>query len=341
VNTEIENGIIISNNFGIYLLNSSYATITGSLITNNTYGLTLTGISCNYNEISNNNISFNTVGITLNSSGYNKITDSNISCNLNYGIWINGSDNNQIYSNSFINNTNHVYASASANQWNSSYPQGGNYWDNYNGIDEKYGPNQDQLGSDGIGDTPHQVSGLENFDYYPLMKPPFIQDIGITNIFLSKTLVAPGYFMHIYIRIVNYGSKQQNFNLMVYLNETYLDSQMINIPGRSFTIVTFRWNITGVSMGNYTISANAILLEGEADLTNNHINANKAVQVWPLAADFDTDGKVGPHDLALLIFRYGSTPENPKWDPNFDINEDGKVGPYDLAFLISKYGKHL
>ena len=341
VNTEIENGIIISNNFGIYLLNSSYATITGSLITNNTYGLTLTGISCNYNEISNSHVSLNTVGITLNSSRYNKIDNSNISCNLNYGIWINGSDNNQIYSNNFINNTNHVYALASANQWNSSYPQGGNYWDNYNGIDEKYGPNQDQLGSDGIGDTPHQVSGLENVDYYPLMKPPFIQDIGITNIFLSKTLVAKGYPMRIYVRIVNYGSKQQNFNLTVYLNGTCLNSQVITISGRNFTVVTFWWNTTGATIGNYTTSAYASTLEYEADLTNNNLIGSEMIKVWPLAADFNADGRVNAGDFYLLARAYGATPSSPRWNPNIDVNEDGKIGPYDFYILSKNYGKNL
>ncbi|MEM3623249.1 MAG: NosD domain-containing protein, partial [Candidatus Bathyarchaeia archaeon] len=132
-NTDLTNNFVKDNSYGIYLLNSSYAKITSSSITNNTYGLTLSSTLCNYNELSSNNISFNGVGITLNYSSYNQIINSNISSNLNYGIWINAANNNQIYSNNFINNSNQVYVSASANQWNISYPQGGNYWDSYNG----------------------------------------------------------------------------------------------------------------------------------------------------------------------------------------------------------------
>jgi hypothetical protein len=88
---------------------------------------------------------------------------------------------------------------------------------------------------------------------------------------------------------------------------------------------------TGI--GNYTIYATS------------HYKVQRAYAITTFEAklicDYDNDGKVGPHDLALLIFRYGSTPNSPKWDPNFDINKDGKVGPYDLAFLISNYGKHV
>jgi len=54
--------------------------------------------------------------------------------------------------------------------WDDGYPSGGNFWSNYTGIDEKKGPNQDQPGSDGIGDTPYVIDAL-NSDKYPLMTP--------------------------------------------------------------------------------------------------------------------------------------------------------------------------
>lgn len=74
-----------------------------------------------------------------------------------------------VYHNDFIANTVHVSASNTMfSRWNDSYPSGGNYWDNYTGIDVKNGPLQDQNGSDGIGDTPMVFApGLE--DMYPLM----------------------------------------------------------------------------------------------------------------------------------------------------------------------------
>lgn len=41
----------------------------------------------------------------------------------------------------------------------------------YTGVDIYSGPNQDQLGSDGIGDTSYYISGDSNKDDYPLMNP--------------------------------------------------------------------------------------------------------------------------------------------------------------------------
>ena len=45
---------------------------------------------------------------------------------------------------------------------------GGNYWSDYAGTDVKSGSNQDQAGSDGIGDTPYNIYA-SNQDKYPLL----------------------------------------------------------------------------------------------------------------------------------------------------------------------------
>jgi hypothetical protein len=54
--------------------------------------------------------------------------------------------------------------------WDDDYPSGGNYYDDYTGADAYHGPNQNIIGSDGIGDTPHFIDA-ENIDHYPLMNP--------------------------------------------------------------------------------------------------------------------------------------------------------------------------
>jgi hypothetical protein len=47
---------------------------------------------------------------------------------------------------------------------------GGNYWSDYNGSDDYKGPNQDQPGSDGIGDTNYSIDS-DSVDNYPHMEP--------------------------------------------------------------------------------------------------------------------------------------------------------------------------
>lgn len=53
------------------------------------------------------------------------------------------------------------------NRWDDGYPNGGNYWSDYGGVDVMSGPNQDQVGNDGIGDTPYAIDA-NSLDRYPI-----------------------------------------------------------------------------------------------------------------------------------------------------------------------------
>ena len=81
------------------------------------------------------------------------------------------SNDNRIYHNNFINNSNHVLDYGDNNSWNEQYPVGGNYWDDYCGNDSYYGPKQNYSGSDGIGDSPYSICSSNQTDTYPLMNP--------------------------------------------------------------------------------------------------------------------------------------------------------------------------
>jgi parallel beta-helix repeat protein len=151
--------VVKNSSVGIYLHGSSKNALIGNTIINNTYGLFL------HSEASNNFI-------------YENIIKNNT-----YGIYINGRfdqlynklfapSENKIYHNNLINNTKHAHIRSCpySNAWDNDYPSGGNYWSDYSGVDEKSGPNQNQPGSDNIGDTPYIIDA-NNIDHYPLMKP--------------------------------------------------------------------------------------------------------------------------------------------------------------------------
>ncbi len=74
----------------------------------------------------------------------------------------------QIYHNTFLRNIIHASDDNSLNTWDNGYTSGGNYWDDYTGIDEN---------QDGIGDTPYNISGGSNQDLYPLMTPYIVDTI--------------------------------------------------------------------------------------------------------------------------------------------------------------------
>jgi parallel beta-helix repeat protein len=167
-NVTIKNTNIINFKTGIDLSKSYNITISGNNVANNEYGIDL--VDSSNNSISGNNIVANNwYGIVLYYSSNNVISGNNITNNY-YGIYLESSSNNRIYHNNFINNTRQVYSyDVSINVWDNGYPSGGNYWSDYNGVDEKSGPNQDQPGSDGIGDRPYVID-YNNIDHYPLMR---------------------------------------------------------------------------------------------------------------------------------------------------------------------------
>lgn len=109
-------------------------------------------------------------GISL--YGRRNVTIQNMNIkNFYYGIMLDYSSNNVVYHNNFVNNGLQVYIlGAYFNVWDCGYPGGGNYWSDYTGVDYYSGPNQDQAGSDGIGDTPYVIDAY-NVDNYPLMRP--------------------------------------------------------------------------------------------------------------------------------------------------------------------------
>ncbi|RLI40025.1 hypothetical protein DRO69_13480, partial [Candidatus Bathyarchaeota archaeon] len=124
----------------------------------------------NNSIISGNNMANNGYGIWLWDSSNNSISGNSITANKRYGIWLYYSSNNVIYHNNFADNNQQVYSFYSTNVWDDGYPSGGNYWSDYTGTDLFMGPNQDQYGSDGIGDTPYVIDS-QNRDNYPLMYP--------------------------------------------------------------------------------------------------------------------------------------------------------------------------
>jgi hypothetical protein len=71
------------------------------------------------------------------------------------------------------------------NQWDNGYPSGGNHWSNYNGKDLFSDPEQNHLGSDGIGDMSCTIDSY-NVDDYPLMG--MFSDFNVTSEFSVQTI---------------------------------------------------------------------------------------------------------------------------------------------------------
>jgi len=155
------------NSNGIQLDHCIGNTINGNQITDNGgAGISLT-LSTN-NIIHTNVIQSNQKGIYVYlSSNNNQIYSNTISDSNQYGAYVRQSINNKFYLNDFTNNEQNAQ-DANNNEWDNGYPSGGNSWDDYEGIDEFSGQNQDDPGSDELGDIPYDIPGGNNQDRYPL-----------------------------------------------------------------------------------------------------------------------------------------------------------------------------
>jgi parallel beta-helix repeat protein len=192
-NNIISKNIIGNNIEGIQMWNSDECTFSGNIVFSN-YSHSNFGVygdSCNQTIFSNNtvfkynrgvqffssdnctiyrNVIYST-GVALNFGNYcsyNIISYNNIYSNA-CGINFNWCNNNMIFSNNFINNTDrngyeNRYSFTGEllnNSWD--FHSVGNYWSDYNGTD---------FNDDEIGDTPYIIPGDGmTEDRFPLMSP--------------------------------------------------------------------------------------------------------------------------------------------------------------------------
>lgn len=140
----------------VFLDNAGGCAISNNYLRNGGHGIYL-GSSDN-NTIIDNIIEDNNVGIYLSNSDSNTILSNNIKNNNANGIFLTSlSSGNTIYLNDFSNNMDSNAKDYGFNNWD--YSLQGNYWDDYNGVDDN---------GDGKGDTPYSIPGGSNQDNYPL-----------------------------------------------------------------------------------------------------------------------------------------------------------------------------
>jgi parallel beta-helix repeat protein len=231
-NNDIYQNNLASNEFGITLIGSSGNSIYENNVTNCSHGIELNG--CGSNSISGNNIADNEFGIYLVYTSNENVFGNNVVDN-GVGISLIFAKNDMTFHNNFISNgqqATEFYWESWGNVWDDGYPNGGNYWSDYNGTDLNSGPYQNETGYDWIGDSPYSID-QHNTDKYPLMHPfeSGTQEIEVAyrnllgyynNLLANFNTLNASYQQHLlnYTALqTKYGDLQEGFNS---LNTSYL-----------------------------------------------------------------------------------------------------------------------
>jgi hypothetical protein len=109
-----------------------------------------------------------------------------------------------------------------------------------------------------------------------LVRPGF-HDVAIANVRTSQNFAYQGESVSIYVDVWNIGDFPETFNVTTYADENStiigdeitIETLPLTLPSKGLTPLIFTWSTTGVSPGNYTISAVASNVTEEADPTDN------------------------------------------------------------------------
>jgi parallel beta-helix repeat protein len=277
-------------------------------------------------NIENNSVENNgDAGMDITGARNSVLTNNNISTNA-YGIRLYSSSNNLIYHNNFKNNINYnAYDNSGTNSWDNGYPDGGNYWSDYTGADNYRGTNQDQVGSDGIGDTPYNISGGAGAqDRYPFMNEngwitpenlPPVADCGADKL-SCENVGAPVQF--------DASASFDPDGTIVSYQWDFGDGTTGSGVSPKHTYATYNWN--GTAYQPFTVTLTVTDDRGATDTDT------QLVTVW-IAGDANGDGRVNILDAATLGLNWSGA------DACADLNNDGVVNILDAALIGLNWGK--
>jgi len=161
----------------IQIYNSTEVIVKDVMITNVVIGVDIR--SSNYTELMCDRINGTMWGIRLRDASCNSTIVSNIFEQNIAAIYFADSQSaySRVYHNNFINNTNHVSSPyPPITYFDNGYPSGGNYWSGFSATDLKFGPYQNETGSDGILENP-----AHPWDKYPLANPLTNFDVSVED----------------------------------------------------------------------------------------------------------------------------------------------------------------
>ena len=339
-----ESTICNDGSYGMYLKYSNSNYIQECDISHNSHGIYF--YYSDSNHIENCDMYGNSNGMYLYYGCNNNVFWSNtIYNNAGYGIYFkktSGTSGNRAYHNKFVSNAHHTYCYYTSNKWDNGYSDpynastdGGNYWDDYTGVDFFHGPSQNLTGPDGIGDTSYTLISRVT-DRYPLMNmtdpidtiPPVITDVTLTTSDPIDT--EPGFGWEKVTATItdNHAVDMSTVKLNVTNPDhtTTVEYAMTHDP----CCDTYECTVTLTQPGNYSYHLWA------ADLSLNNVTGAELLFSLPMNEDVTNNGQVYFEDLIAIVMMYGET--GPGGWVREDVDNNGQVYFGDLIAVVMEYG---
>jgi parallel beta-helix repeat protein len=158
----------------------------------------------------------------------------------------------------------------------------------------------------------HGNTGSSNKVYFIRI----VNDVAILNVTVSPTETYVKQIVNINVTVENKGTVSETFNITAYYDSDPIGTQsVVNLAPSSNITMTFSWNTSGVQKGTYTISAEAEVVLGESNTSDNtYIDNTVTILNSPPVIDSFTPVDTTPelNEGSSLEFTHASS------DPNGD-----------------------
>jgi outer membrane protein assembly factor BamB len=108
-----------------------------------------------------------------------------------------------------------------------------------------------------------------------------VHDVAVANIVPEETLIQQDQTISVNVTAADSGNYTETFNVTLYYDSVEIGLQNVTLDTGESQVLTFVWNTTGVSLGNYTLKATASTVPYEVSTDDNTVTLQSPVAVVP------------------------------------------------------------
>jgi len=110
-------------------------------------------------------------------------------------------------------------------------------------------------------------------------KYPVLRDVAVTGVEALPTSIVAGGTVSINVTVKNEGNVTETFNVRISYDTSVIGTKTVtDLASKESQTVRFDWDTSGLTEGNYTITATATVVPGETETMDN-VNSSKVIEV--------------------------------------------------------------